>query len=113
MPLEPGWPNNGVTTSHLEPPPIDDRISARLDSLRKSFRRSLSDQIEAAFREACLTGDIEVADRLMATLEFMQARAEHASERERRGRSDIPIAELRAELEECRANPPDMGLRSC
>jgi len=113
MPLEPGWPYDGVGTSHSEPPPIDDRLHARLDSLRKSFRRSLADQVEAVFREACLTGDIDVAERLMDTLEFMHSRPEHDAETGRRGRSDIPIAVLRAELEECRANPPDMGLRSC
>lgn len=113
MPLEPGWPNNGVTTSHPEPPPIDDRLSARLDSLRKSFRRSLADQIEAVFREACLTGDFDVAQGLLATLEFMHTRAEHDVEARPRGRPEIAIDALRAELAETRANPSDMGLRSC
>ena len=87
-----------IAMSGTEPSPIDDRLSVRLNSLRQSFRRRLSDQIEAVFQEACLSGDIATADDLFQTLERMQARAELRETNPRR-RPRIPLAPLRAELE--------------
>lgn len=91
---------------HAEPPPIDDRLSARLDSLRKSFRRDLPDQIEAVFQEACITGELTVAADLLRTLEAMQARARKANAGGR-GRPRIQIDALREMLEYYRHFPGD------
>lgn len=87
----------------VEPPAIDDRLSVRLHSLRQSFRRRLSDQVEAVFQEACLSGDLHTAEDLLATLERMQARAD-AAETGGRRRPSIPLAALRALLEHHRAD---------
>lgn len=84
--------------SGTEPSPIDDRLSVRLNSLRQSFRRRLSDQIEAVFQEACLSGDIATAEDLLLTLERMQARADQRETNPRR-RLRIPLAALRGEFE--------------
>jgi hypothetical protein len=84
-----------------EPLPIDDRLSARLDSLRRSFRRRLSDQVEAVFQEACLSGDLATAADLLLTLERMQARADAAEPGGRR-RPSIPLEALRALLDQHR-----------
>ncbi len=83
---------------HQEPPPIDDRLSARLDSLRKSFRRDLPDQIEAVFQEACVIGELTVAEDLLRTLEAMQARAGQSTGGAR-GRPRIQVDTLREMLE--------------
>lgn len=87
----------------VEPPAIDDRLSVRLHSLRQSFRRRLSDQVEAVFQEACLSGDLLTAEDLLATLERMQARAD-AAEAGGRRRPSIPLAALRVLLEHHRAD---------
>lgn len=84
-----------------EPPPIDDRLSTRLDSLRKSFRRDLPDQIEAVFQEACVTGELIVAEDLLRTLEAMQTRVGKADPHVR-PRPTIQIAALRETLEHYR-----------
>lgn len=89
----------------IEPPPIDDRLSARLNSLRQSFRRRLSDQVEAVFQEACLSGDLATAADLLATLERMQARADVAEIGGRR-RPPIPLEALRTMLAEHGADAP-------
>ena len=82
-----------------ETPKIDDeRLKARLNAVRRSFRRRLTDRIEDLFEEACLSGDIATADDLFQTLERMQARAELRETNPRR-RPRIPLAALRAELE--------------
>lgn len=89
----------------IEPPAIDDRLSARLNSLRQSFRRRLSDQVEAVFQEACQSGDLATAADLLSTLERMQARAD-AAETGGRRRPSIPLEALRAMLAEHRADAP-------
>ena len=93
----------GAGARRIEPPAIDDRLSVRLHSLRQSFRRRLSDQVEAVFQEACLSGDLQTAEDLLATLERMQARAD-AAEAGGRRRPSIPLAALRALLEHHRAD---------
>lgn len=89
----------------IEPPPIDDRLSVRLNSLRQSFRRRLSDQIEAVFQEACQSGDLATAADLLSTLERMQARAD-AAEFGGRRRPFIPLQALRAMLAEHGVDTP-------
>lgn len=59
----------------VEPPPIVERLAVRLSGGRQPFRPDLSDQIEAVFHEACLTGDLLVAADLLRVLEMMEARA--------------------------------------
>jgi hypothetical protein len=93
-------PPDGCAAPHPEPPPIDDRLSVRLDSLRRSFRRGLADQIEAVFLEACRSGDAATAADLLYALENMQARAAARGEAGRHA-APFPLAALRAELETC------------
>lgn len=99
MAQTPGGPSeSAISMRRIEPPPIDDRLSARLNSLRRSFRRGLSHQIEAVFQEACLAGDLATAADLLVALERMQDRAE-AVDPNARCRPVIAVAALRAALE--------------
>lgn len=84
-----------------EPPPIEERISLRLDARRAGFRRRLSDQIEGVFQEACMVGDLAVAEDLLHTLERMRDRWAATTPRDRR-QPPIPIEALREMLEHYR-----------
>lgn len=64
----PSWLIGNKTRFDMpESPPVDGaRMQARINSVRRSFRRRLTDQIEDVFDAACLSGDLETAEALLA-----------------------------------------------
>ncbi len=97
-----------------EPPPIERRIAERIAALQDGFRRRVSDTIETAFHQACLTGDLETAAELLAILERMNKRAPQLSGGAEMRRQPIATACLREQLEEARLSqdqqPPHKAL---
>lgn len=90
----------GRRTSSREISVTDQKIQERLNNVGRSLRRRLSDKIEVLFQEACLSGDLETAESLLAILERMSTRPANGAENRR-----VPLAtleRLRAELEHCR-----------
>ena len=90
----------GRRTSSREISVTDQKIQERLNNVGRSLRRRLSDKIEVLFQEACLSGDLETAESLLAILERMSTRRTNGAENRR-----VPLAtleRLRAELEQCR-----------
>ena len=90
----------GRRTSSREVSATDQKIQERLNNVGRSLRRRLSDKIEVLFQEACLSGDLETAESLLAILERMSTRRTNGAENRR-----VPLAtleRLRAELEQCR-----------
>jgi hypothetical protein len=95
----PSWlvgKNNAIREP--EPPPIADRLHDRLALLGQSYRRRLSDHVEAVFEEACLSGDLDTAEDLLRVLERMQARADAIAAAGGRRRAALPIGRLRGDL---------------
>ncbi len=81
-----------------ETPKVDDeRLKARLNAVRRSFRRRLTDRIEDLFEEACLSGDLETAEALLAAYERAGARAPGPHGRDRRV-SEAALNQLRDSL---------------
>jgi|ERR1700734_1130453 hypothetical protein len=70
----------------------------RMDRIRESLRRRLSDQVEEVFYRACTEKDRRTAAALYAILEDMYARREKQFGNERRI-SDRSLAEARKALE--------------
>lgn len=86
----------------LEPPDLDRPLSmydprGQLDRLNRTYRRRLSDRVEAVFRDACLSGDQDTAEALLAVLEHMAARRRERFGQDRRI-SDEGIVKAREEL---------------
>ena len=72
----------------------------RLDRIRESLRRRLSDQVEEVFSRACSEGDRRTAAALYAILEDMHARRGKQLGNERRI-SDQSLTKARKALEAC------------
>ncbi len=90
----------GRRTSPREVNVSDQKLQERLNGVGRSLRRRLSDKIEVLFQEACLSGDLETAESLLAILERMSTRPTSGSDNRR-----IPVetlGRLRAELERSR-----------
>lgn len=85
-----------------EPPSFEQRVTERIAAMQEGFRRRVSDTIEIAFHQACLTGDMETAESLVAILERMNARAPELSVGGGTRRQPIATARLREEMEEAR-----------
>jgi hypothetical protein len=74
----------------------------RMNRVRQSLRRRLSDQVEETFYRACAESDTRTAAFLYATIEDMNTRRQKQHGRERRI-SDQALAEAREALNRCRA----------
>ena len=68
-----------------------------LDRLSRTFRRRLSDRVEDVFRDACVLGDLDTAEALLAVLENMHARRCEKFGQDRRI-SDEGVVKARADL---------------
>lgn len=68
-----------------------------MDRLNRTFRRRLSDRVEALFQEACLDGDLDTAEELLTVLVNMQERRRRNFGGERRI-SDDTVVKIREEL---------------
>ncbi len=77
----------------------------RLDRVRQTFRRRLSDQLEEVFYRACTENDMRTASCLYAIIEDMNSRRNQQHGLERRI-SDEALARAKEALEQCRALNP-------
>ena len=77
----------------------------RMDRVRQSFRRRLSDEVEEVFYRACAENDSRTAAGLYAMIEDMNTRRRQQHGLERRI-SDERLANAWEALERCRALNP-------
>jgi|SRR5580658_4313327 hypothetical protein len=68
-----------------------------MDRLNRTFRRRLSDRVEALFQEACLVDDLDTAEELLTVLVNMHERRRRNFGGERRI-SDEAVVKIREEL---------------
>jgi hypothetical protein len=68
-----------------------------MDRLNRTFRRRLSDRVEALFQEACLADDLDTAEELLTVLVNMLGRSSRNFGGERRI-SDEAVVKIREEL---------------
>ncbi len=73
----------------------------RMTRMYVSLKRRLSDKIEDVLDEACVTGDLQTAEELLAVLELMHVRPPRLIGRERRSAGDRLIR-FRTEVETLR-----------
>jgi hypothetical protein len=73
-----------------------------LDRVNRTLRRRLSDRVEDAFKEACLSGDLDTAEELLTVLESMHARRCEKFGQDRRI-DDGSLVKARAELAQRKA----------
>ncbi len=85
-----------------KPPPVERRIADRIATMQDGSRRRVSDTIETAFHQACLTNDLETAVELLAILERMERQSPEAAGMGGNRRQPIATAALRKELDEAR-----------
>jgi len=99
----------GFRKTHL--PAADARLPPRgLETVLRTLRRRLDDKVADVFHAACVSGDLEVAEKLLAILEDMHERRRRQFENDRRQISDEAVVRARKELERCRATPrPDLS----
>lgn len=103
MARSPSWSIGRLFRSREpEPPPYERRLTARIASMQDGFRRRVSDTVETAFHQACLTGDLETAAELVAILEQMNKRALELADGAWARRRPIATACLREQLEGAR-----------
>lgn len=88
------WPRHGASEPEVP--------AHRMDRVRQSFQRRLSDQVEEVFYRACAENDARTAACLFATIEDMNTRRQQLHGRERRI-SDNVLNRARAALDQCRA----------
>lgn len=86
--------------AETKPPPVERRISDRIATVQDGSRRRVSDTIETAFHQACLTADLDTAAELLAILERMERRSPEAIGAGGTRRTSIATASLRKALEE-------------
>lgn len=60
----------------------------RMTRMYGSLKRRLSDKIEDVLDEACVTGDLQTAEELLAVLELIHARTPRLIGRDRRENAD-------------------------
>ena len=82
--------------------PEQDIPETRMDRLRQSYRRRLSDALEDVFHRACTENDFRTAACLYAVLEDMYRRRQNTYGSERRFSEDV-LTRAREALEQCRA----------
>ncbi len=71
--------SGGLARGDIAPPSPPPLLSAVLNKrLNGAFRRRLSDRVASVFDEACLTGDLDTAEQLLAVLEGMHDRRQAA-----------------------------------
>ena len=88
--------------SRRRPAPEPNIPETRMDRLRQSYRRRLSDALEDVFHRACVENDFRTAACLYAVLEDMYRRREKTYGSERRFSEDV-LTRAREALEQCRA----------
>jgi hypothetical protein len=71
-------------------------VTAVRDRINHVFRRRLSDRVMGVFQEACISGDLDTAQELLAVLEAMHVRRQAAAGERRVSTQDLEGA--RAEL---------------
>ncbi len=76
--------------------------AGRMDRLKQSFRRRLSDSVEEVFHRACVENDLRTAAGLYAILEDIHIRRMKAHGTYERRISDEALVKARAELDRCR-----------
>ncbi len=76
---------------------------ARLDRVKAAQRRRLDDSVDDAFRQACVSGDLDTAQELLAVLVAMHARRRTTFGSERRTISDS-LQRAQEELDSHRQN---------
>jgi len=95
-----------------EAPSFERRVADRIASMQEGFRRRVSDTIETAFHQACLTGDVETAADLLAILERMNREAPESTGIGGTRRAPIPTIHLREELAEARVKHQQASQRA-
>jgi uncharacterized protein (DUF2267 family) len=73
-----------------------------LDTVLRTLRRRLDDRVADVFNAACVSGDLDVAAKLLAILEDMHDRRRLHHGNERREISDELIVRCRRELQRVR-----------
>jgi len=73
------------------------RLRARIDVVRRSFRRRLTDRIADLYDEACLAGDLDTAAVLLDAYETSAGRTRAGQGRDRR-EADGGLSRLRDDL---------------
>jgi hypothetical protein len=68
-----------------------------MDRLNRTFRRRLSDRVEALFQEACLADDLDTAEELLTVLVNMHGRRRRNFGGERRISAEA-VVKIREEL---------------
>jgi hypothetical protein len=76
--------------------------SGRIDRLRQSFKRRLSDAVEDVFHRALIENDLRTAAGLYAILEDIHVRRVQSYGSAERRISDEILIKARAELDRCR-----------
>ena len=80
----------------------------RMNRVRQSYQRRLSDALEDIFHRACLEGDTRTAAGLFAVLEDLCLRPQQEQTTDRRSADDV-LAKARAALERCRLSAGQNG----
>ena len=95
--------------SRRRPPPPEQAIpETRMDRLRQSYRRRLSDALEDVFHRACVENDFRTAACLYAVLEDMYRRRAKTHGAERRFSEEV-LVRAREALEQCRDRVRNMN----
>ena len=76
---------------------------SRMERLRQSYRRRMSDALEEVFHRACVEADLRTATCLFAVLQDLHHRRRSTYGGERRFAEDA-IAKAELELERCRTS---------
>lgn len=74
-----------ASEAHLGAPDAQRRIplydpAGSSGRLNRGFRRRLRDRVEDLFQDACVSGDLDTAEELLAVVENMQKRRENSGQ---------------------------------
>jgi hypothetical protein len=97
----------GALFESLDREPSQDIPVGRLERVRQSLRRRLSDQLEDVLHRACVENDLLTAAGLLDVLEDLQNRRQQIYGRERRI-NDEGIVKARQAVELCRERNPSL-----
>jgi hypothetical protein len=98
----------GALFEALDREPSQDIPVGRLERVRQSLRRRLSDQLEDVLHRACVENDLLTAEGLLTVLEDLQHRRQQIYGRERRI-NDEGIVKARNAVVACRERNPTLA----
>lgn len=75
-----------------------------LDTVLRTLRRRLDDRVAEVFQVACMSGELEAAEKLLEVLEDLHERRRRDHGRERREINEELIQRARGELQRRRMN---------